>query len=238
MPEFWGRYLFQIFEDPEKKRVKVFGLSKPEVEFIFRRSEGKCRILLIANFGGSQFKQGLNTGLSNATTSAGVAKNLGAPNSAFVYADIEPNFVCNPSWFPGWWKGMEQAGRGRGGLYEDPLQTGSVRNAQNKVDMLFVPAYRKALQADAGNISTPVFPPDQPSRARLLWSIRPSVMSGKIVSPSDRLTDFKPMELDFHRGMTVLWQYAGDCFVVSKSNDHKIDMNLANDRGLASMWKG
>jgi hypothetical protein len=231
MPEFWGRYLF--------KGVKTgtTALSKAEVDFISKRSGGKCRILLAANFAGSQFNvKGAEkaTGRNNATIACAVCgpNGLKVPGGVWIYADIEPEFQCSSGWFQGWWEVMQQAGRGRGRVYESPRELGF-----NKP---YRAAYRATMDifSKALNDNPPLFPPDPPKTARLLWSQRPVPFFKKDIDPNNfKPAAYTPSEPDFVKGMTVLWQYGGNCAVVPKNKNSIIDMNLATDQGLASMWK-
>lgn len=232
MPEFWGRYIFS------SSSKGVAGLTKSEANFIFERSGGRCRILLIDNIAGVRFSQGKEVGKADAL---GALRQCGkggldVPGGVVIYADIEPEFQCNSGWFQGWWEVMQQAGRARGGLYVEPGQFGFSR------------PYRAALLATADiftkAINPLIFPPDPSNTARLLWSQRPVPFFKKVLGNTDfnggnfRPTSFAPNEPTFHPRMTVIWQYGGDCLVVPRNANSKIDMNLANEQGFASMWKG
>lgn len=222
MPEFWGRYLFG------SQKLGIAALDPNEVKFIKAKSDGKCRVLLIANFGGEVFNVDSEAaGVGIASSALGPVNKLSVPAGVWVYADIEPQFQCRTRWFLGWFKRMQQAGRGRGGLYAAPDQ------------FPFSIPYKQAVLADADIFSKAieVVPPDPPPLARLIWSQKPVHFFKKNVDP----TNFKPAAYDpiqpaFHRGMTAVWQYAGDCLLVAGNRNSKLDMNLANPQGFANMW--
>ena len=226
MPEFWGRYLFG------SAGLGVTALNKTEAQFIFDSSNGACRILLIDNIAASRFNQGFEIGKQDAQVALGRCAALSVPKGVMVYADIEPQFQCSSGWIRGWWEVMLAAGRGRGGLYCDPTQ------------IPFNRPHRAALKATldilsaALNPDQPFFPPDPPFAARLIWTQRPIRFFKKPVDPSNFKPDaYTPTEPTYQLGMTAIWQYAGNCPVVPGSHQ-VIDMNLANELGLASMWKG
>lgn len=206
MPEFWGRYLFK------GGKTGTTALTKAEADFIRQRSGGKCKILLIANFAGGQF-DAITPALARAQGQANArgaiarcnSRGLNVPGGVFIYADIEPQFQCNSAWFQAWFGEMQKAGRGRGGLYVSPQQ------------FPFNIPYRAALRATldifskALNDDPPVFLPDPPPIARLLWSQRPVPFFKINIDPNDfQPATFAPSEPAFCPGMTVLWQYGGN----------------------------
>ena len=225
MPEFWGRYLFK------SDGLGVTAVSKAEAQFIRDRSGGKCRILLIANIAEARFSQGRLIGQSDALGAIGRCGALGVPVGAFVFADIEPQFRCSAGWFQGWWERMLLAGRGRGGLYVEPGQ------------LTFSQPHRAALKATLDIFSAAldpdpqIFTPDPPAFARLLWSQRPLRFFKSPIDPNNFIPDaYAPREPTYQKGMTAIWQYAGNCPVIASNRASIIDMNLATDLGLASMW--
>ena len=226
MPEFWGRYLFG------SKALGVSGLGKAEADFIRERSGGGCRILLISNIAAFRFSQGRQIGREDAQAPLNRCNALAVTPGAFVYADIEPQFQCSAGWFQGWWETMQQAGRGRGGLYAEPGQ------------LTFNRPHRAALKEtrdlfEKARDPEPVsFPPDPPNIARLLWSQRPlRFFKTNIDSTNFIPSEFAPNQPTYQPGMTAIWQYAGNCAVIANKRATIIDMNLSNDQGLASMWK-
>lgn len=220
MPEFWGRYLF--------KGKDIAPLDDTEVNFIKSKSNGKCRILLIGNFIGQVFN--VNTeakGSEIAGSCLSRANALKVPGGVFIYADIEPDFQCQPKWFKGWFKRMQDANRGRGGLYAAP-----------NFSRFSVP-YKEAVLSDADIFGKALgsVPPDPPNIARLIWSQRPLAFFKENVNPAKfKPISYAPLEPSFHRGMTALWQYGGECVLVPGNKNSRIDMNLANRQGFASLW--
>lgn len=233
MPEFWGRYLF-----PSKdKKLGVTSLDAKEVSFIRAASDGKCKILLIANFGPNQFHdanpaRARQKGRNCALGAIAKCNALKVPTGVWVYVDIEQNFTCSTNFFLGWFDEMQKAGRGRGGCYADPLQ------------FPFSSPYRAALRATlnpvlkAINPDPPAFLPDPPSSARLLWSISPNVFH-KVEVDSNRFLPgaFGPSRLLFAPAQTVLWQYGADCRVLKGNTSFVVDLNIATAQGFNSMWK-
>jgi hypothetical protein len=257
VPEFWGRYLFDVpAKDKNGKPIPGLfdakGVTKQEADFIANKSAGKCRILLVANFGASQLAppkgtlptavtaQGRAMGQQNATTAINRAARLGVPGGVFIYIDVEPGVQCNAGWFLGWFDAMLKAGRGRGGVYEVARDPKFFKPylAALKANVDIVDIFQKALTPD------PPFLPDPPPFARLLWAQRPLA----IPTPSNQGVDspgvkpassipFKPDEPAFCPGMTVLWQYALKFLVLPGITNSQIDMNMAKTQGLLSMWK-
>jgi hypothetical protein len=225
MPEFWGRYLFA------SAKVGITALKKEEAKFIFNSSNGTCRILVIDDIGGQRFKQGKDIGRQDAQIALNRCSALSMPGGAMVYADIEPQFECSSGWFQGWWEVMRAGGRGGGGLYCDATQ------------FIFSRPHRAALKATMDPLSAglnpdpPLFPPDPPFIARLLWAQRPVKFFKTIIDPKNFKPDvYLPAEPTYQRGTTAIWQYAGNCRV--PGSGQLIDMNLANDQGFGSMWRG
>lgn len=226
MPEFWGRYLFG------SKNLGVTAVSKAEADFIRDRSGGACRVLLISNIAGTRFSQGRQVGQADALGALNRCGTLGVPRGVFVYADIEPQFQCSSGWFQGWWEQMLAAGRGRGGLYVEPGQ------------ITFSKPHRAALKetldifSKALNPDPQFFVPDPAPFARLLWSQRPLRFFKSNIDPANFIpADYAPNEPTYQKGMTAIWQYAGNCAVLASNRATIIDMNLATDQGLASMWQ-
>ena len=211
-PDFWGRYV-----------GGHFALTQKEVDYIFNASNGACRILVIYNGAhnsktslGGGYKQGANDA-SKAIAGAGHA---GVPSGVWIYGDIEPGWKCTSEWFKGWWEKMFASPYGgMGGVYENPLSW----NAPN-----FSTPYCKALKGDS-----PFIFQDPPAKARYLYS-QQSQKGCKL--PKDITFGFSPAEPDCCKGMTVLWQYAIDCFKLAGSKWGLIDMDLADARGYDSMW--
>jgi hypothetical protein len=229
MPEFWGRYLHKGVS------TNTAALTTKEVQFIKDRSDGKCRILLIANIAGPRFSA-INAKATGAED-AKVALNkcgsgaLNVPAGVFIYADIEPNFVCKAGWFEGWWEVMEKAGRGRGGVYASPRELGFSRPYKTALKNTLEP-FSKSLNPDPQHFFI-----DDPRRARLIWSQRPVPFFKRDIDPENfKPNAYTPTEPDFIQGMTVLWQYGGDCRLIPGNSNSRIDMDFANDQGLRSMW--
>ncbi len=213
MPDFWGRYLF----GPQT-------LQAGEADYIFKESNGNCRILIIYN-GASNSKSstqgGFKEGQRDAAAAAIKARSLGVPAGVMLYVDIEPNWKCTPEWFQGWWDGMFNSQyAGMGGVYENPLHW----NADN-----FSKPYVKALKGDG-----PFIYQDPPSKARYLWSQQPAKGCIRPNDPKFTTLNFRPDEPEGLSGVTVLWQYATNCFKFGTQG--LADMNLADARGYALMW--
>ena len=224
MPEFWGRYLFG------SKNLGVTALSKAEADFIFDTSSGLCRILPIDNIAAARFSQGIQVGRQDAQAAVSRCGIIGVKSGVMVYADIEPQFKCSAGWFQGWWEVMQTTGRGGGGLYVDPSQ------------FPFSTPHRAALKATlnpvfkAINPNPEFFLPDPPGAARLLWSQRPvRFFKTPINKANFKPAEYAPLQPTYQKGMTAIWQYAGNCPVIAGSPT-VIDMNLANDQGFARMW--
>jgi peptidoglycan hydrolase-like protein with peptidoglycan-binding domain len=230
VPEFWGRYLFSV-----KDQTKAVTLA--EANFLFRETNGICRVLPIANFADVVYQGSRDAGRNNARTAANTATQIGVPSNVWIYTDIEPTALrFNPEWFIGWWEGMFAAGhrRGRGGIYEVTTQA-------------FLGAYRAALKATldplqaALNPNPAVFLPDPPAAARLLWAQRPfgippgSNINSPGVKPAGQVP-FKPDEPAFCPGMTVLWQYGLKFFLIPGNRNSTIDMSIAKQQAFQNMW--
>ena len=232
MPEFWGRYLFPS-KDP---KIGATPLDDKEVNFIRTASDGKCKILLIGNFLQSQFNdpQARQKGRNCAFGCINRCSKLKVPNGVWVYVDIEQNFTCSPQFFLGWFEAMQKAGRGRGGFYADPIQNSSFSQPYQAAMRATLDPVQKVI-----NPNPPVFLPDLPSTARLLWSISPNAFKkGTFVDSNAFLPGaFRPNNLPFAPSQTVLWQYGADCLVIKGNSKFIVDLNIATAQGFNSMWK-
>lgn len=211
-PEFWGRYV-----------GGKFSVTKAEADFIFKESDGKCRILVIYNGATnstSSLQGGYNAGVHDAQKAIAGADAAGVPAGVMIYADIEPGWKTTSEWFKGWWDGMFRSKyAGMGGVYENPLPW----NAPN-----FSTPYINALKGDSAFIFQ-----DPPAKYRFLYSQQPQK---GCVKPGDIKFGFHPAEPTGLAGVTVLWQYAIDCLKVGGSKWGLVDMDLADEQGYALMW--
>lgn len=208
-PDFWGRYV-----------GGAFAITQAEVDFLFSKG---TRILVIYN-GATNSKSSVGgdykAGVHDAKMAIAGADKAGVPAGVWIYGDIEPGWKCTSDWFKGWWDTMFTSPYGgMGGLYENPLAW----NADN-----FAKPYLKALKGDS-----PVVYQDPPTKARYLYSQQ---KCKGCIKPGDITFDFSPAEPEGVWGVTVLWQYAIDCFKLPGSKWGLIDMDLADWRGYASMW--
>ncbi len=233
-PDFWGRYVGGRYQ-----------MTADEVDYIFTRSKGACRILVVyngAHDSANSVRGSFDAGVRDARKAITAASGVGVPPGVMIWGDVEGAWQPSAQWFLGWWDAMFKSSyAGMGGIYCRPnapqfykpyfeAMTKSVPKEQ--LDHLLDPFARKPKD----QIVTVVFP-DPPCRARLLWGTRPQ--KGDWSTPSTDAFAFAPSEPPQLPGRVALWQYRID-FLKRSSGDAYglIDMDLADQRAYDLMWKG
>lgn len=190
-----------------------YQLTPGERDFLFAQG---CRVLLIYNAAtpGGEYQRGA----ADALQAIQAAQALGVPPGVSLYADIETHVLTSPDWLRGWWETMSASVYGNpGGFYCNP----SSENAAN-----FTVPYCQAItsaanrQAGGGLRFNP-----------LLFSSAP-----RMGCAFDRAS-YTPLEPPCAPGSAVIWQYALGCFQDANAPRGLCDMDLANERGFASMWR-
>jgi hypothetical protein len=211
-PDFWGRYI-----------GGSFALSQNETDFIFEKSEGATRILVLYNGAtATSIQGGHRAGVEDALEALNAARTLGIPPNVWIYADIEAGWRVHSGWFIGWWQTIASSEYGNpGGFYCNPLPW----NAPNFSDP-FMHAWMK--MADASG--TPLY-------TSPLYSSEPEPGCGYYLPASaSGQPDFAPAKIPGYTGPTSIWQYAENCRPVG-AGGIAIDLDLAaDDDAYATMW--
>jgi hypothetical protein len=248
MPSYWGRYIGGRYQ-----------ITPDEADYIFERSEGQCRILVVYN-GTHDSKNSVqgnfDAGVRDANNAMLAAASVGVPGGVMIWGDVEGVWQPTAEWFQGWWDGMYKSPyAGMGGiycrptipqLYEPYLKALIASTPKKQTDQLFNPFARK--RADR---AVTVVLPDPPDRMRLLWGTQPQKFSWS--NPATDMMDFSPSNPPPLPGSVALWQYhdsflkppgdsaakpSGDATVKKKkASGGLIDMDLADQRAYDRMWK-
>jgi hypothetical protein len=232
MPSFWGRYVGGRHQ-----------ITPEEADYIFERSEGKCRILVVYNGthdNENSVRGKFEAGARDASKAVVAAAGVGVPGSAMIWGDIEGAWHPTAEWFQGWWDGMLKSPyAGMGGIYCRPtipefyepyFKALTAASPRKQIDQLRNPFAKKP----ADRIVTVVLP-DPPNRMRLLWGTRPQ--KGSWSNPATDAMDFSPACPPPLPGSVALWQYHID-FLKRQTSDKfgLIDMDLADQRAYDRMW--
>lgn len=118
-PQVWGRYL------GDKEGVSA-GLTSEEVELL---QENGIEILVIWNHFSDA--TGYENGENEANAAINLAKELGIPKGAAIFADIEPSYPVDSAFIQGWYEAMNQSGYEPGiyGIFDDDRNLTSAYNA-------------------------------------------------------------------------------------------------------------
>lgn len=232
VPSFWGRYVGGRHQ-----------ITPEESDYIFERSEGKCRILIVYNGthdNTNSVRGDFDAGVRDANKAVAAAAGVGVPNGVMIWGDIEGAWQPSAAWFQGWWDAMYKGPyAGMGGIYCRPtipqfyepyFEALTAASPKSQVDQLLNPFAKKAKD----RVVTVVLP-DPPNRARLLWGTRPQKRSWS--DPSTDALEFSPSTPPPLPGSVALWQYNLD-FLKRSSSDKfgLIDMDLADQRAYDRMW--
>jgi hypothetical protein len=236
VPEFWGRYI-------GNKKDEV---SRHEVDYLFKQSKGKCRLLMIYNGADEKSVGGdENAGALDARKAIQAATKVGVPPGVMIWCDIEGKWPPSEKWFLGWWKTMWASDyAGMGGIY-------CRANSQK----FYGPYVNALLQTSKGPQQTnytlnpfakrlsdrKVFMvPWDPIRTRLLWASQPQMTRWS--HPKTDPLRFTPAGPPTLPGHVALWQYNRDLFhdyersgKVSKNG--LVDLDLADERAYELMWQ-
>jgi hypothetical protein len=137
------------------------------------------------------------------------------PDGVWIYADIEQPFKPSKDWILGWWDAMASSRLGGvGGLYCDCAPINSWFN--DPYCAAFQDAKGKGLPIDVWSI---------------LWAQTPALGCGADPNNPGSAAD-SPKKC--HLNGTGVWQYAIGCYRIP--NIVEVDLDLANDRGINSMW--
>jgi hypothetical protein len=187
-----------------------FALTPAEAQFIHNKG---CRILLVYNGTHNSPRSvqgGSAEGANDANKAIAAAQTLGVPDGVWIYADVESSWTPTSAWFQGWSDAMfnSQFG-GAGGIYGNPNKT----NAAN-----FNVPYCNAFISDPNMRGTD-------GDAAYIFSSEPEPGCTTAAQAPAFAPDMPPCNPN-----TVIWQYAESCF------GGRVDEDLANDAGFASMW--
>jgi hypothetical protein len=217
-PHFWGRYIGGITPP----------LDLAEANLLHTNG---CKILLIYNklteaMVSATGTAGFNAGKDAADDAIKRAQNpLKVPeeDTIWIYANIEGGWKVSSDWILGWWQKMYDSSYGGvGGLYCNPVWTAHWKSN-------FVKAYCAAVA------STSI--PNVTNLSYLYSQLDPNGrVAGCAADPST--LPFTPANPPCHPGGSVIWQYAINCYkgILPPLNQGIIDMDLANQRGINSMW--
>lgn len=244
-PAFWGRYLNNGLPS---------GLRPGEADFIFARSEGRCRVALVYN-GVRGEPAGAAAGRAGGEAASREAVTLaiaqGVPTYARIYLDLEGWRVA-PEFLEGWWDGMSASPyAGAGGIYGRgaevrPLPRSHMpdlsRRPHSSGWAARVPAAedRAAARAFPGLIADLAAGRSPRPQSRYIWSNIPrridqhgDTPAGTQIIP-DSFGAVGPAGAILSR--TVLWQYRFGAFWAEGSSRGLVDLDLALDVAYAEMW--
>jgi hypothetical protein len=231
-PAFWGRY------------VKRYAATIDEIDYIFQRSEGACRILLIYNgISVHSMLGGFDSGVQDANDALQGARALKAPRDVIIWGDIEGTFSLQAAakspkavteWTRGWWATMQGNGHASGFYCRTTLKEFSqpfVDALLADYDVHSLPYLLNPFAKHPGDQKSVVIPPDPPNKLRLLWTTQPQ--KTKWSDPSTDPFEFAPAEAAGVPGRVALWQYFDE-----PNGDKYIDFDLADQRAYDLMWQG
>lgn len=263
-PVFWGRYINNYSVQSRVAQHQLLArlrLTDTEVRYIHNQN---CKIAILYN-GIDPRYDNLSTfsaGRIKASDAIGVAQRLNIPHHVRIFADLE-GFQVSADWILGWcnafyssqyadcvgiygrvdmaeaaWVSQHSPNRRYWSqsiieaVEQSSPQQASQRNSQ--------PGSRPPLQhrqntsasrsgstscQGAGPICRPIF----------IWCNQPQQRCD-----SSAPADFRPNRLPIHRNLrTVLWQYAMDCWQITRQNGSTIgliDMDLSIDENPQWMW--
>jgi hypothetical protein len=234
VPDFWGRYVGGRHQ-----------ITAEEANYIFTRSNGSCRILVVyngAHDSANSVRGNFDAGVRDATKAVTAAAGVGVPSGVMLWGDVEGAWQPSADWFLGWWDGMyKSAYAGMGGIYCRPnipqfynpyFEALKKSVPKTQIDHLLDPFARKPKD----QVVTVVLP-DPPFRVRLLWGTRPQ--KGSWSNPSTDAFAFAPAEPPPLPGRVALWQYRIDFLKRSSADKYGlVDMDLADQRAYDLMWRG
>jgi hypothetical protein len=238
VPAFWGRYV----GGPAWSR-----LTKAEADYIFAKSNGATRILLVYNgTSPSSVAGGRQAGIRDAKAAIAGADllEIGFPDSmnVMIYGDIEGSWSPSVEWFLGWWETMRPSPyAGMGGIYcrailksfyDNYFEALKRTTPEAEVHYLYDPFAKKHPRID----DSAWIPPDTHQRVRYLWSTWPR--KDEWSNPASDPLLFAPDEPSPLTGHVALWQYHLDFLRQKGPRTGLIDMDLADDRAYDLMWQG
>ena len=187
-----------------------YSLNAGEAAFL---QAGGCKILLVyngtSNTAGSVLG-GFAEGQADANNAAIAAAALNVPPNTAIYADIEGSWQVTSDWLRGWATAMVQSYL-IAGFYCDCRPTSP-----------FAQAF-----CDAQAMEPAV-------AASLLWSMQPEPASLRCAAGANAPA-FNPA-VPGCGGNLVLWQYSEDCWEDTLGANAGIDMDVATNTAIASMW--
>src|SRR4051812_10626923 len=112
-PDFWGGYVGGRYE-----------ITSEMIEYIFKRSEGQCRILIVYN-GAHDSVHSVRgkyaEGARDAEKAIAAAVRVGVPPGVMIWGDVEGAWQPTVDWFQGWAETMYKSRyAGMGGIYCRP----------------------------------------------------------------------------------------------------------------------
>lgn len=171
-----------------------------------------CKIALIYNGASNSVASvggGFIEGQADATRATQAAQAVGAPAGTSIFVDIEGSWFPTSDWLRGWATQVVANGYTQGFYCDATIGSG------------FEQAYCTAQGLEPA------------VAAALLWSMEPE--PGPQCQPAGQAPAFNPAQPSCG-GNVMLWQYTEDCWEDTLGHNAGIDMNLATDTALASMW--
>jgi hypothetical protein len=212
------------------------------IDYIFKRSEGQCRILIVyngAHDNDHSVRGKYAEGARDADKAISAAVRIGVPPGVMISGDVEGAWQPSADWFRSWAETMYKSRyAGMGGIYCRP-----------NIPQFYNPYTEAVKRTGLGHMSLPMHPlakkpkdvwmdvilPEPPDKMRLLWGTRPQ--QRKWSEPSKDKFVFAPAEPPQLPGRVALWQYHIDFLKQSSTSKYGlIDMDLADERAYARMW--
>lgn len=244
-PRFWGRYLNANMRSR---------LQAPEKDWLFRHSDGQCRIALVYNGIRGQPEgraAGRPGGVAAAQEAIRLAGQLGVPAGVRIYLDLE-GWPVRPELLEGWWDTMHASQyAGAGGIYG--------RGAEVRVrPRSYMPDLSRRIHSSGWARRAPAA---EDQNAQRHWAaLVDNLAEGHASKPRTRyIWSNTPRRADLERDTpanaeiipggfgavgpvgsllteTVIWQYRFGAFWAEGTNRGMVDLDLALERGYRDMW--
>lgn len=244
-PRFWGRYLNASLGSR---------LQPGEKDFIFERSNGRCRIALIYNGIRERPQRGAAgraRGIAAAQEAIRLARQNRVPANVRIYLDLE-GWPVNPELLEGWWDTIHGSHyAGAGGLYGRGAEVRTRRRSH-------MPDLTRRIHSSGWARRVP---DAEDAMAARDWSgLVNDLATGHSGKPWTRyIWSNTPRRADLHRDTpagteiipsgfgavgpsgsmltnTVIWQYRFGAFWAEGGRRGTVDLDLALERAYQNMW--
>jgi hypothetical protein len=175
--------------------------------------DNNCRVLVIFRDTTKGQLKSKPEAIQQANRAIALAQKLGVPSGVWIYADTELDQSPTAEWFAGWFETLQ----GKGSPYGAGVYGNTSTDALLNFGKAFCDAYPHFPNPAAAYVYTNQPKPGQP---------KPGC--------DFKNRNFDPAVLQCNPP-TVIQQYAIKCVVPTTTR--KVDLDLANAAGFASMWQ-